>query len=131
MFSRFFTIIVLCGSTIITVGCGSSNPVLTIQSTPVVTKSGNATLENVQRTIISACARRGWQPKVAGNGHIIATLQQTGHIVTVDITFTAQSYSISYNDSSNMNYDGTKINPLYNDWVKALDKEIRAKLSRL
>lgn len=130
MFSRLLTIWLLCTGVFLSVSCGSSNPILNYQEVPTAGNSGTANLNNVQRAILTACARNGWQPKVAGNGHIAATKYLSGRIAVVDIHFSAETYSIAYRDSSNMGYDGTSINPLYNDWVESLNQEIRTKLSR-
>ena len=62
-------------------------------------------------------------------GHIIGTLNIRDHIAIVDITYNSDSYSITYKDSTNLNYNGTNIHRNYNNWINNLDNAIKVQLS--
>jgi len=49
----------------------------------------------------------------------------------VDIKYSTIAYSITYKDSSNLKYDGTKIHSNYNGWIQNLDKAIKIQLSTM
>lgn len=130
MFNRFLSTSCFCVFVLIAGGCGGGNNILNVQ-TPYSVHSGNAALENVTRTIITASAVKGWKPELAGEGHIVATRRRAGHVAKVDITYTSESFSIKYLDSDNMEYNGKTISPVYGQWVNELRDEIKRRLSEL
>jgi hypothetical protein len=130
MFNRILPVSLFCAFVLIISGCGGGMNILDIQS-PISTASRNASLDSVARTIITASAFKGWQPEVSGEGHITATRHHTGHVAKVDITFTTESFNISYLDSDNMGYNGKTISPVYAQWVKELRDEIKRRLAKL
>ena len=106
----------------------------------VVTGSGKTiTADQVKNAIVSAAQSRNWQTTRAPKGDgMQAVLQVRGkHTVVVDITYSAQTYSIKYQSSSNMKYrqlpdTGARvIHPFYNRWVAELREAIRMELNRL
>ena len=129
MFKRFITTL-FCTAVFTLAGCGGGTNILNIQS-PITIHSGNNSLDTVTRTIITASAFKSWRPEVAGPGHIVATRRQSGHVAKVNITFSSDSFNISYLDSDNMGYDGKNISPVYGQWVKELRDEIKRRLSAL
>jgi hypothetical protein len=131
MFNRLLSTAFFCLFTLIASGCGGGNANILDLHSPINVRSGNATLENVARTIITASAIKGWQPEVAGEGHIIATRHHTGHVAKVNITYTSESFNITYLDSDNLEYNGKTISPVYHQWVKELRDEIKRRLSKL
>jgi hypothetical protein len=52
-------------------------------------------------------------------------------LAVVDVNYSTRSYSITYKDSTELQYDGKSIHQNYNGWVQNLDKGIRAQLSAL
>ncbi|MBN8452021.1 hypothetical protein [Accumulibacter sp.] len=115
-------------------------PIIDYPSNTVSTRSGKAlTVEQVREAITAAARSHSWQtsPSPSGDG-LQAVLNVRGkHTVVVNISFSAQAYSITYHDSTNMKYSNdpdTKvrvIHPFYNRWVSELREAIRMELDRL
>ncbi|HLB16709.1 MAG TPA: hypothetical protein VJM14_17415 [Burkholderiales bacterium] len=111
------------------VGC---TPVYNVKDAPIVTAGGApASLTDIQRAIERAGAAFGWRMHPVRPGLIVATLQTRSYTAVVDITYDANAYSITYNNSANLNYDGTNIHRTYNGWVQNLDRVIRVQLQYL
>lgn len=64
-------------------------------------------------------------------GYIVGTLKLRSHVAVVDIRHTTKSYSITYKDSTNLDYDGTNIHRNYNGWISNLDRAIKTQLATL
>ncbi|MGW8183237.1 MAG: hypothetical protein ACWGMT_04695 [Burkholderiales bacterium] len=112
------------------VGCRSA-PVYNVSSTPVTSSKANLTLDDVSKAIIRAGGALGWQMKEDKPGHMLGTLHLRTHVAVVDINYSTTSYSITYKDSTNLDYDGTNIHSNYNGWIQNLEKGIRTQLSLL
>ena len=112
------------------VGCRTA-PVYNVTDAPVNSSSGSPTLEDMSQAITKAGVGLGWQMKPVEPGYTIGTLYLRSHMAQVDIKYNAQSYSITYKDSSDLNYDGEVIHKNYNGWIQNLDNRIRAELSAL
>lgn len=115
-------------------------PIVDYPDNAVVTSSGKAITPDQVRVAITAAARsQSWQITRAPNGdELQAILQVRGkHTVAVNIAYSAQTYSIKYQSSSNMKYrqlpdTGARvIHPFYNRWVAELREAIRMELNRL
>jgi hypothetical protein len=65
------------------------------------------------------------------SGYILATLLVRNHVASVDIRYDPERYFITYNGSTNLNYDGLNIHPNYNKWVRNLNRTIQLELSSL
>jgi hypothetical protein len=113
------------------VGCGGGEMVLNYNNSPIVAKSGKKNMESIRRAILLAGARIGWQMKEKGNGQVTATKFSRGFMAQVNITYTTESYAITYKDSSNLKYNGQTIHPTYNKWVADLNSAIRTNLSHM
>jgi hypothetical protein len=85
-----------------------------------------ATQEQRGEQIKRAGAGLGWTMKESGPGRLDATLIQGSQRAVVDIRFDATSFALLYADSAGLHYDGTRIDPLYNDWVERLEDAIVA-----
>ena len=114
---------------LLAVGCRGSVPVYNVTDAPVVASKPNPSLDEVGKAIQRAGIALGWQMKETKPGHIIATLQISGHVAVVDVNYSVKSYSIRYKDSTELDYNGGNIHPNYNSWIQNLDKGIRAQLS--
>lgn len=64
-------------------------------------------------------------------GVLEGTLNLRSHMAKIEIQYNNNSYSILYKDSSNLNYDGTKIHSNYNGWIQNLQKAIQVQLNTL
>lgn len=86
--------------------------------------------KEVRAAIIKACTILTWAPKEQDKNTIRATIVVRGrHTVVVDIPYTADSYSIKYVHSINMDAkpNGT-IHRSYNNWVVRLADTINQEL---
>jgi len=129
---RSLLVTLIAASALFLFGCGNTAPVLNFENTPVVTISGKqAKLDEVKKAILLAGTAKGWQMQPVANGHIVGTLFLSGLMAKVDIKYTAETYSVTYKDSSNMRYDGENIHKRYNHWIRLLNDQIRMQLSRL
>ena len=106
-------------------------------------------MEDVQKAIIRAGSGLGWNISPVEPGHATGTLYLRKHMAKVDIRYDLKGYSITYNDSSNLNFEpaGTEtsdpatgetqksttgtIHSNYNGWVQNLDNAIRVQLGTL
>ncbi len=119
------TIVLLIILSMFLIGCRTS-PLVEVTDAPITTGSGKTlNLSAVTHDIIQAGVGLGWQMKKVKPGYILATLFLRKHMVKVNIHYSTTEYSITYNDSNEMNYDGTNIHTNYNNWVQNLNNAIR------
>lgn len=114
-------------------------PIVDYPDNAVTTRSGTAlTIDQVKNAISNAAQSRNWQLSPGPKGDTLqATLNVRGkHTVAVDIAYTAQTYSITYQTSTNMKYSSSTdsntrlIHPFYNNWVSDLRESIRSELNK-
>lgn len=89
------------------------------------------TLDQVRQAIMYAGAKRGWQMRPEGPGKILASHDRQGHAATVEILYNTTTFSISYADSQNLQYDNGTVHPTYNRWVTFLEQDIQSYASAL
>jgi hypothetical protein len=82
-------------------------------------------LEQVQQAILMAGVKRDWKMRVIKPGLILANHSRSNHYASVEISFTTQTFSIAYNDSVALQYDGESIHPTYNRWIDFLQQDIQ------
>ena len=122
----------ICTGIVAVAGCASKTaPLVNYQDKQVSTGSGKADMAKVKKAIILGGTRAGWQMQPGKDGYILGSLFEKGAMAKVDITYTAQTYNITYKHSSNLLYNGTEIHKQYNEWVDNLNDSIRAELSKL
>jgi hypothetical protein len=122
----------ISASAIFLIGCGNTAPVMNVEGSPIATMDGKKpALDKVKKAIVVAGTKLGWQMQPVADGQIVATLFNRGHMAKLDIKYSAETYSLTYKDSSNLKYDGTNIHRNYNKWIDNLDRNIRAELSRI
>jgi hypothetical protein len=111
-------------------GC-TSQPVLNVSEThlPTLENGSRPTVDVVQHAILSACKVRGWVPRVVQPGIIEARLTVRSHQALVEITYTDNSYAITYKDSENLDYSNGSIHRNYNRWVVNLSDTIQKEIS--
>ena len=113
-----------------------SVPVIDHEAVVAVRANGQpASAEQIRAAMQAAGAQRGWHITPAGNGKALAALNVRGkHTISADIGFAHGKYSVTYRDSSNMNYapgEGRgSIHPKYNAWVQTLIDDTRIQLLR-
>ncbi len=113
------------------VGC-RSGLVYNVDDTAIMTYGDSTpSMQQVERAIVSAATSLGWNVKREGEGKILAVLQVRDHRAVTEITYDADSFSINYKDSINLNYDGTNIHSNYNGWIQRLENAIQAQTGLL
>lgn len=113
------------------IGCRTSL-IRNVESAPVsLYGEEKVTMQQVEKAIIRAGAGLGWRMKALSPGKMVGTLVIRDHVAVVDIKFNTKEYSITYKDSTNLKYDGTKIHSNYNGWVQNLERSINAQFSTL
>jgi hypothetical protein len=110
-------------------GC-TSQPIHNISETnlPSLKNGSPPTVEIVQNSIIKACKERGWIPSVTQPGIIEARLTLRSHRAVVEISYTDNSYTITYKDSENLDYSNGSIHRNYNNWVANLSRSIQEEI---
>ena len=98
--------------------------------------SKKPTLEEVQAALSRAAEIRGWTIEDISPGHAIGRILVRGkHSVTIDITYTTETMSMTYVDSSNMDFrsdsDGEVIHLKYNAWINNLLSTLRKQLAQM
>lgn len=111
---------------------GRTRDVVNITDAPVSTGSGAVpTLQDVEGAIRRAAVAHRWVVSKVEDGHLQADLTVDRHFIKVDIAYSTTAYSITYNDSRVMLYDGKQIHKNYNRWVGTLSDQIRLEISQL
>jgi hypothetical protein len=127
----FKKILVTLGMVLLVAGC-SSRPIVNVTDQPVITAGGKqVSADQVRGAIIGAGTGLGWVMTPISPGLISGRFASTDHVAVVDVRYTEKTYSITYKDSTNLNYKGTQIHKSYNAWVEALDRDIRGALLRM
>ena len=116
---------------LVAAGCRGAVPVYNVTDATVAASKPNPSLDDVGKAIQRAGATLGWQMKQTKPGHMLGTLYLRKHVAVVDVNYGVTSYSISYKDSTELDYDGGNIHPNYNGWIQNLDKGIKAQLSNM
>jgi len=127
---RLVTLLVVGLFTVSLIGCRTA-PIYNVDDTLVATNKADFTKEDVRKAIIRAGGGLGWQMNDAGPNNMEGTLHLRTHMAKVNIPYSKDSYSIVYEDSTNLNYDGTIIHRNYNGWIQNLDKAIQVQLNTL
>ncbi|WP_319776887.1 hypothetical protein [Maridesulfovibrio sp.] len=112
-------------------GCRTA-PIQNIEMAPIVAANQQArSMESVKNAIIKGGYSLGWQMSDVAPGHLVGTLNIRSHQAVVDITYTPETYSINYKDSTNLKHKGNTIHSNYNAWVKNLAGAINRELGQI
>jgi len=111
--------------------CPHQAAVYNVEDASIVANVNNLSAADVRKAIIRAGGTLGWNIKDAGPDMLKGTLHLRSHIAKVDIPYGPERYSILYKDSTNLNYDGSKIHSNYNGWIQNLQKAIQVQLNTL
>lgn len=87
-------------------------------------------LVEVRDGVFAGCRFKGWAPTLVAENKFEASIHVRSHFAKVAIEFDEFTYSISYMDSDNLDYDpkGQKIHRNYNKWVVLLSQAIQNEL---
>lgn len=127
MRTRKWAVILASVFAILLVSCRVA-PVYNVSDAQIVSDKASMSLDDVSKAIMRAGGGLGWQMKPVTPGHMVGTLYLRTHVAVVDIAYTTKSYSITYKDSKDLQYDGTSIHSNYNGWVQNLKKAIDVQL---
>jgi hypothetical protein len=124
----FLKALTTVGLIIVLSGC-KTTPIYNIIDHPINYEHSKAlTLKQISQAIFKAGLKHGWTMVEKTPNKITATHIKQQFRATVDIIFDQTHYSIDYDYSKNLGYDGTNINRRYNSWVVRLSDEIRRNL---
>ncbi|MEQ1793232.1 MAG: hypothetical protein ABL970_03490 [Nitrospira sp.] len=122
---------VACLMIVMVAGCRGAGQIYNIKEAPVATATGKElTMDQVQKAIVEAGLGLKWIMAPDKPGHILGTQNARSHTAVVDIAYTTKSYSITYKDSVNLNYNADKqtIHQAYQGWITNLDNAIKGRL---
>lgn len=97
---------------------------------PETIQAASGAPAELKRAIRKAMYLKDWQIRDLAPGHLQGQFQKGDkYAIVVDVKYDAKTVSISYRDSSGLNFssDGT-IHKTYNERVRDLEKAIRAEL---
>ena len=124
-------ILVVLGVLLLLAGC-TSRPIVNVTDQPVVASAGKQlTADQVRNGIVSAGNALGWVMTPVSPGLVSGRLMLRDHVAVVEVRYTAKVYSITYKDSTNLNYRDGQIHKNYNGWIENLDRDIRNELLRM
>jgi hypothetical protein len=124
-------ILAVLGVALLVAGC-TTRPIVNVTDQPVVTTAGKqVTADQVRNAIVKAGNSLGWVMTPVSPGLVNARLALRDHLAVVDVRYTATTYSITYKDSTNLNYRDGQIHKNYNGWIENLDRDIRNELLRI
>lgn len=91
----------------------------------------NLTIQEVRPAIEGAASNNGWQVREARDGSYVAWREWGGkkHSVSVDVSYSASTFSIEYKDSKLMRYSGSSIHHTYNEFITKLEAAIKTVVS--
>ncbi len=131
MYRKLATTLAIAIITLTLAGCPHQAPVYNVNNATVVANVNNLSSEQVRMAIIRAGGGLGWVIKEVRPGELQGTLNLRKHVAKVSIPYNTKSYSIVYQDSVNLNYDGTNIHSNYNGWIQNLHKAIQVQLTQI
>ena len=108
------------GMLILVIASCSSVSIKNVPRQPFSTEALKLSSTQIEKIIIKSVLKHQWIITNKTEGKLIATYSTRGHIVKVAIDFDQSGFSISYVDSTNMNYDGNSIHRNYNRWVNIM-----------
>lgn len=113
-------------------GFGGGAPIRNVVNAPIPPHPA-ATMENLEKAMIRAGGTLGWKMTPKGPGKVEGILDIRKHQAIIDVTYDTKTYSITYRDSTNLDYrpEAKTIHSNYNGWIQNLDKAIRAQVTTL
>ena len=123
-------VLLLASVLLLLVACTA--PIYNVHNAAVVTGSGSApSLADVRRAIVEASNSKGWTVKDIDTTHMQVTHRVRKHMAQVVIEYSTSSFSIAYDDSIRLRYNGTTIHRNYNRWIRNLEHRIKARFVAL
>jgi hypothetical protein len=120
---RFLAVLVVAAGLL---GACNTARVLTVRDAPIGLAAQG---RDVPAIIEHALVERGWQVAARRPGSIDAFIMVREHRADITVSYDADSYSIAYRDSENLNHSGNNIHRNYNRWVANLNTDIQRGLA--
>ncbi|MGD9553727.1 MAG: hypothetical protein AB7D96_06230 [Arcobacteraceae bacterium] len=122
--------IAMIGLVVLT-GCRTAS-VYNVMENPVNVNKGVSD-DQMFKAIKMAGLNLGWQITKVKPGLAQGQLNLRDHMAVIEIPYSKDSFSITYKNSSNLNYDAAKntIHSNYNGWIQNLSNAISLQLSAL
>jgi hypothetical protein len=114
---------------LLTLGC-QTEPIYEVDRA-IVPYEPSWTLADMTNAIQRSGARRGWDMRIVSPGTIEGRLRKPSKKAVVDITYTAEEFSIHYKSSENLDHKGGNIHNRYNRWIYNLERDIRREFLRM
>ena len=128
---NFRRILVVVSVMLLVAAC-TSRPIVNVTDQPVVSAAGKElTADQVRNAIVAAGNGLGWVMTPVSPGLVSGRLMLRDHVAVVDVRYSAKTFSITYKDSTNLNYKDGQIHRNYNGWIENLDRDIRNELLRM
>lgn len=117
---RKFLLALVVGATLVG-ACATLHPVLAVNDAQFASLNGR----DPAVVIEDALRSRGWQIDARRPGAIDATIVARIHRASITVSYDADSYSIAYRSSENLDYENGKIHRNYNRWIANLHRDIQ------
>lgn len=125
-----FLVVALCVGMLLATGCRKA-PIYNVTDAPIMdTSTTKLSQDSIVKAIVRAGAGLGWKIHRVEDGLMEGVLNIRAHQAIVSIAYDSETYSISYKNSTNLKYDGSKIHRNYNSWIHNLDRAIQVQLSQ-
>ena len=100
-------------------------PIIDLEDQPI---PDGLSMDQIRKAIKRGSAVRKWIPKQQGSNAYEITLFNRGFVVKVKLTYSQNSYSITYVSSQGLKAQGGRIHRKYNGWVSNLNNDIQRAL---
>jgi hypothetical protein len=109
-------------------GCNSV-PILNVNQSPITNAAGKPlSRDQVRAAIVRAGASLGWQMKDENPNVLTGSIALRTHSAVIEIPYSANSYSVKYRSSMNLDEKDGNIHKNYNGWIQNLQRGINAQL---
>lgn len=122
----FKTLICIFLLTLSVSACNTTIPLQPIYTDPINYKLSSS---QMQQAILEAGMGRGWLMTPTKTGEISAELNIRTHKLTTLVKYDANSFSVNYVNSVNLNAEDGKIHRQYANWVNNLRQDIKIKMN--
>ena len=121
-FHRWLMALLATASLTLALPAHALQPIIDLEDQPI---PDGLSMSQIKTAIKRGAAVRKWIPKEAGNNAFDITLFNRGFVVKVKLTYTQNSYSITYVSSQGLKAQNGQIHRKYNGWVSNLNNDIQ------
>jgi hypothetical protein len=120
-------LIAVCICAALLQGCSRTRAVYNVENHPFPAAAQSLTAADIEKSIITAGAVRGWRFEPVKPGQLRGTIERK-HRAVVDVYYTQATYSIVLNSSDNLSQSSGEIPRNYDNWIRNLENDIEAQL---